>query len=312
MIRSDEVNWFRYLRNIVYYMLLFYSLLHLIFFRFLPDNVPKTIIFGFTLLIGFSMIRIGIEHYLFHTDIISSSNVYLTANSFNAFVGRTLYDTFDAVIYSLAYWHYWRTVWLQKQQLATEQKLTKTRISFLKAQINPHFLYNTLNFFYSEAAATNPNVARSILLLSDIMRYTVSSSSEEKVSLAKETEMIEKYLEIQRIRFGDNLHAKLHIEGFLAFRLIPPLILLTFVENAFKYGKLNDPDNPLEIRLSVNSNGLDFFCSNLKNTNFKDRESTGVGIENIKQRLEIIYHSDFHLAIENKVDFYTVSLNINF
>ncbi|MDZ7899441.1 MAG: histidine kinase [Arcicella sp.] len=185
----------------------------------------------------------------------------------------------------------------------------KTEIKFLKAQINPHFLFNTLNFLYAETYKLSPKLSEGILMLTGIMRYTVQSTQNEEISIEKEAEFLRKYVQIQQLRFHNTLNIELEINIFSPNFTIPPLIILSFVENAFKYGKLNDPKNPLEIRLESNPKSIIFYCKNLINNHFKD-PSTAVGIDNIRTRLDR-HCPDYNLVINKDDNFYEVNLLIN-
>lgn len=232
------------------------------------------------------------------------------------FVSFEVWRLSTATFYAIAYWIYLQSLQDQKMRYLSEIKLIETQdvllsteIKFLKAQINPHFLFNTLNFLYAETYKISPKVGEGILLLTEIMRYTVQSTNNEEITIEKEAEFLRKYVEIQQLRFHDRLQIVLDINIFSPSVSIPPLIILSFVENAFKYGKLNDPNHPLTIKLESNPTYILFYCTNLKNTHFRD-PSTAVGIENIKSRLSK-HCNDYELNITDENSIYTVTLKIN-
>ncbi|WP_421769771.1 sensor histidine kinase [Emticicia sp.] len=231
-----------------------------------------------------------------------------------------LFDTYKfatTTFYAIAYWIYLESIKEKNLRIKaeielrkTQEELLKTEIKFLKAQVNPHFLFNTLNFFYAESYKLSPKLGEGIMTLTEIMRYTVQSTQNEEIPVEKEAEFLHKYVEIQQLRFHNQLQVCLETNIFSPNQLIPPLIILTFVENAFKYGKLNDPNKPLIIKLEAEPTEIRFFCQNLKNTHFQE-PSTSVGIENIKIRLNK-HCDDYDLSVTDENNLYTVNLQINF
>ena len=241
---------------------------------------------------------------------------YKFPNSLFRYVSFEVWRFSNVTFYTLAYWIYVQSLREQKfrylaeiKLIETEETLLKTEIKFLKAQINPHFLFNTLNFLYAETYKLSPKLSEGILMLTDIMRYTVESTQNEEISIEKEAEFLRKYVQIQQLRFHNTLQVILEVNIFSPNLAIPPLIILSFVENAFKYGKLNDVTNPLIITLESDPKIIKFYCKNLVNTHFKD-PSTAVGMDNIKNRLDKHYNN-YNLNITNNNNFYTVNLIIN-
>ena len=142
------------------------------------------------------------------------------------------------------------------------------------------------------------------------MRYSVESTKNEKSSLVKEIEAISEYINLQSIRFGNNLYVNFTQGGVILFFSIPPLILVSLVENAFKYGIHDDPEHPIEIDVKVSHVGLTFLCKNKKRLDFVDRETTSVGLENVRRRLEMAFPERFTLNTTNSNFFYEVNLDI--
>jgi two-component system, LytTR family, sensor kinase len=130
-------------------------------------------------------------------------------------------------------------------------------------------------------------------------------------SLENEIEFLENFIEIHRLRFYTNFYLNFQVEGFVRDKKIAPLIFITFVENAIKHGILNDPKHPITILLSVGNTGLDFMVKNHKQHGFKDKTS-GIGLENTKNRLKLMYPDKHQITIQDKAHFYTVSLQLTF
>jgi hypothetical protein len=198
----------------------------------------------------------------------------------------------------------------QLQQKVMEKEVVDARLQSLKYQINPHFLFNSLNFLYSQSLPLSEELARATMLLSKMMRYGLQENSEEaKVSLAGEVEHLQNFIEFNQLRFSNQLQVDFKVEGQISIRRIMPLLLITFVENAFKYGELHQSENPLQIHLSVDSQNLTFFVWNKKRSGPKE-DSTGIGLENIRKRLALGYPEKHSLSIQDEEDFYAIRLTV--
>ena len=174
-----------------------------------------------------------------------------------------------------------------------------TQIAFLQAQINPHFLYNTLNFIYSEAIMVSDTVAESIMTLSNIMRYTLTETGNDTlVSLYSEINHIKNYIKLQKMRFSNELYLDMTIEGEenINHLEILPLVLISFVENVFKHGDIHDPQHPAKIAIIVEENSFFLSIYNRKNKGPKEQTS-GVGMNNITTRMDILYGDKYQVEI---------------
>ncbi len=196
------------------------------------------------------------------------------------------------------------------KQKALEKEVVDARLQSLKYQINPHFLFNSLNFLYSQALPLSDELARATMLLSKMMRYGLQENSEEaKVALSGEIEHLYNFIEFNQLRFSNQLQVDFQVEGNVAIRRIMPLLLITFVENAFKYGELQRADAPLRIQLKVDSEKMEFQVHN-KKRNGPREDSTGIGIENIRKRLLLGYPGKHTLNISEDESFYDTKLTI--
>jgi LytS/YehU family sensor histidine kinase len=191
-----------------------------------------------------------------------------------------------------------RTLEIQEEkkrsfQLTIENQ--RAELDKLKAQINPHFLFNTLNFFYSEIRPYHKKAAESVLLLSDILRYSlIEHKDDDLVDLSDEVQYLKNYIEFQRNRFYDNFFLTFNIdwkEGS-GRKKIPSMILITLVENCFKYADLKDPAQPCEIEIVVKEEAFTFETKNKVLENTFEKPSTGLGLNNIRNRLKLIYGDD--------------------
>jgi sensor histidine kinase YesM len=201
---------------------------------------------------------------------------------------------------------------LEQRTFQLEKEKMQADYLFLKAQINPHFLHNTLNFLYSRSLPYSSELSEGILTLSEIMRYSLDKTegADGKVPLCKEIEHVHHVLKIQQLRFGNSLQIVFVIRGEPADHRILPFVLITLVENAFKHGDLLSTDNPVRLELDINPEGhLHFFCSNRKKTGPKEL-STGIGLDNTRKRLELAYGENYSLYIKDQRELFTVDLII--
>ncbi|GAB3509558.1 hypothetical protein GCM10027442_17000 [Emticicia fontis] len=202
--------------------------------------------------------------------------------------------------------------WRETEQRAVQAEADKANaeLSFLKAQINPHFLFNTLNNIYSLAVTNNKNTAASIMKLSQIMRYVTDEVSEDFVPLQSEIECISNYIDLQRLRLSKKTEVVFEVTGITDSKSISPLLLMTFVENAFKHGISNHENSIIEIKIFADAQTIQFDCKNTLFTTSRKVERTGIGLSNTRQRLSHLYKDRYSLRIDDKQDFYSVELII--
>ena len=199
---------------------------------------------------------------------------------------------------------------LEKAMIIAELKFKEAELKLLKAQIQPHFLFNTLNNLYSLAIAKSEKTPGVIITISDLLSYIIYDCTAEKVSLDKEVNFIMNYIELERLRYDENLRLSLLFPENTSGKSIAPMILHAFVENSFKHGAGNDPGNPwISLDLSVTDGALKLKLSNSKFL-ASEPEQKGIGITNAKKRLELIYPGRHHLDIVNEEKVYTLTLDI--
>jgi two-component system, LytTR family, sensor kinase len=201
---------------------------------------------------------------------------------------------------------------LEERTFKLEKEKMQADYLFLKAQINPHFLHNTLNFLYARSLPLSPELSEGILTLSEIMRYSLDNHEDGngKVLLSHEIEHVHNIIRMQQLRFENTLQVQFSLSGEPSGQRILPFILITLVENAFKHGDLKSTENPVKIELEVSADGrMHFVCSNRKKTGPKEL-STGIGLDNTRKRLELAYGENYSLFIKNQRDIFTVDLTI--
>jgi two-component system LytT family sensor kinase len=207
---------------------------------------------------------------------------------------------------------------VQKWQF-TEQQVSKAQaekahaeLSFLKAQINPHFLFNTLNNIYALSVSQSGKTPESIMKLSNIMRYVTDEVAEDLVPLQSEIDCINDYIDLQKLRIGKTTKLKVEYSGEIKNQKIAPLVLMTFVENVFKYGISKHKTAAITIRLNIEDNKLLFFCQNVIFPHAAGSKRRGIGISNTRQRLEHMYPGKHRLEINTDNELFTVNLEIDY
>jgi len=198
---------------------------------------------------------------------------------------------------------------LQNLILNTKFKAKEQELAYLKNQIHPHFLFNTLNTIYGLALKNSKETPYIILKLSNLLDYILYQANKPTVRLIDELRHLEQYIDLERIRFKDTLKVNFTNEIENQDLLITPLLLLPFVENAFKHGSIIDGFLNVIIDISVIDKELNFSIKNSANHNIT---SEGLGLKNIKERLEILYPNAHDLKIDSNPNWFTVNLKINY
>lgn len=236
-------------------------------------------------------------------------------HNYNTNVSLTYY-VLDNVYYGLVYFVLGSLLFLLDNQITTQKSqallIRQTReaeLQFLRSQINPHFLFNTLNNIYSLVYEQSPKAPEAVLKLAELMRYLLYEQK-EKVPLTRELEYVQSFIDLQRLRFSGELPLELKVDGSAEKHEIIPHLLICFIENAFKHGDFKDPSMPLRIRLTCNGGTVTFETENKISQQHKD-ERGGVGLENIKRRLELLYPKHHTLQVTNNGQKYASQLILN-
>lgn len=190
-----------------------------------------------------------------------------------------------------------------------EQQKTQAELAFLRTQINPHFLYNTLNYIYSLAYPVSEPLAEAVLRLSDLMRYLLHESPDGQVALSKEVDYLENYLALFRLRFEEKFFVNFRQAGAaVGGQRVATLLLIPFVENALKHGVVNQAAYPIDIQLTLPTpDRLEFTVSNRISQHHKDA-TTGVGLPNIRRRLALLYPGRHTLRVQDDGQTYRTQL----
>lgn len=213
-------------------------------------------------------------------------------------------NSFNLLMFIIVHVFVFATCIYEQWQFTKEQMLN-TEISFLKAQINPHFLFNTLNSIYALTLVKSDNAPDAVIRLSGMMRYAVSEANYGQVPLSKEISYISNYVALQKLRITEKILITYELTGETEDKLITPFLLIPFIENAFKYGVNAEENSDIWIRIDIHEAELIMQVENNKVFVKKDKDyGTSLGIKNTKKRLQLLYPGRHSLKIKDgKYDF---------
>jgi hypothetical protein len=218
-------------------------------------------------------------------------------------ITHSFYLYMTVILFSLLLRVRSRLYMVQREKMIAE-------LNSLKNQINPHFLFNTLNSIYALAVRKDEQTADSIINLAGMMRYMIKDASGEKIALQKELDFLSHYIELQKNRLRSTAQVAFSISGNPSGLDIAPLILISFIENAFKYGVNPDMDSPVSIHIDIEKEALNMAVSNYKVLVTHPEHSTRIGLANTRKRLDLLYQRKHHLDIKEDKEKYAVNLSI--
>jgi LytS/YehU family sensor histidine kinase len=203
------------------------------------------------------------------------------------------------------YYHQHHSLQLQKEN-------TEAQLQLLTAQVHPHFLFNTLNNIFSKTQTESPGGSRMIMSLSDMLRYILYEGQKPLVPLKQEIQMISEYIELEKLRYGNKLDVHKLTPGKLDDIYIAPLLLLPFVENCFKHGASNMLQNPwINLTIEIKNTTLVMKLMNGKTPlNLNAKSKPGIGISNVRQRLELLYKDKYELQVREDAEVFVVDLKV--
>jgi len=265
-------------------------------------------------------IVIGVIVYAYIYFLLPSFGIIIySSKNFKPFIQQAIWDYVHCFAFALLYFYINQTfkkerenAALKQQELKTQQEKLQYEYAFLRSQINPHFLHNTLNTLFSEALEYSPELADNILKLSTIMRYSLEAVEHEsgKVSVQKELEQLQTLIDIHNLRFGNAGNTDYRVQGDVTNQSVPPFSFITIVENAFKYGDLKDPEHPLTIRIVLQPSEVYFYCSNKIKTMGIQLSSSNIGISNLGKRLDVAFKDRYTMNARQENGLYIFELTI--
>ncbi|MCP9612030.1 sensor histidine kinase [Coprobacter tertius] len=288
----------KWIKNNYLFVITLIIYLYALYFTYRKVNLPSLFIqhkFGRIILI--IILLLSVTELLTHFPLPDIHNSKLSINFRKHLHAQTIWFFFLIISgFSLAIeiaFELFRQI-LSKQEIETAKN--KAELALYKAQINPHFLFNTLNALYGLAITKSDHTESAFVKFSNILKYMYTNSSSETIDVGKEIDYIRQYVDLQLLRL--NRHTQVIFESQTDEEQIqiPPMILITFVENAFKYGTSSDEDCSIIIRIIVKEGILNFETHNAIMKNIQGKSST-IGIENCRKRLELLYPGRFSLDI---------------
>lgn len=285
----------------------FYFCYLLIYPLFLRKGKTWVLLLGILLAyLLFLLLRSSLEEVIY--PLWLGFDNYYDGTSVGFYMVDNIYYGVPFIFFSAAIYFVQEAFTKKKQNDLLKREARQAELSFLKNQINPHFLYNSLNYIYSLAIPVSEQLSDAVLKLSDMMRYTLKEHPGGLVPIAQEWQYIQDYVSFFRMRFEPGFYVELQAHGTKEQR-IPALLLIPFVENAFKHGATDNPKHPIRIHLEVNSKRLTFTVSN-KVSNKQRDHSSGIGLANVKRRLQLIYPDRHELLVAGNGRTYKVTLII--
>lgn len=202
-----------------------------------------------------------------------------------------------------------RWMGLEKEKFKLQKESVENQLAFLKNQISPHFFMNTLNNIHALVDIDSEEAKEAIVKLSNLMRHLLYDSEEGQNSIQKEVDFIRSYVELMRLRFTDKVKIELDIPNEIPDKSIPPLLFTSLLENAFKHGVSYNASSHIKIAMSFDSDRLKFMIENSNHAKNTD-EPSGIGIENTRRRLDLLFMNQYDFAVDESQEKYAVNLNI--
>ncbi len=251
------------------------------------------------------LLKDGHDRYLYENVI---------GDSGKSFFSNSLYN-FSIVLFYLAFASalHLSKEWYRQQELIRKMEVEKlsTELEYLRAQINPHFLFNSINTIYFQIDKQNNAARETLNKFSDMLRYQLYECNADKIEIEKEIKYLDSYVNLQRLRMGTNYTIKFDCAENLNHFNIPPLLLIPFVENAFKHvSNYTERNNEINIRLSKEGNEFKFSVVNTVEDTPPRSESGGIGLKNVKRRLELLYGEAYSLTIHKTSETFSVTLEL--
>jgi hypothetical protein len=306
--RRGEPDWVRIIPDFLFHIIMLLIISYLNYFYFLPRLIRDRKAARY--LLSFLPVFAGLSYLLLLGKrwLITNGG---DGNDSWAYSTRFGLSVFMAVFFVAAFVGLLRFI---EDYFELENRQLTSELRFLKAQVNPHFLFNTLNNLYFLAVNQSDRTPEVVAKLSGMMRYMIHESNEEKVPLTKEVAYIENYLDLEKLRLNEDIPITFEVHGEIAGVRITPLILITFLENAFKHGIGNASEGSwITVSLKIEAGTLHYKVANsiIRQTEKTVREASGIGLTNVQRRLDLSYPGKHSLDVTEDTERYRVHLKID-
>ncbi len=313
LLNSGEGSWWFILLmeliNVFFYMLIVYFNLLYLIPNYLTEK--KFLLYG-ALLIAFSILLAPIKILVFYLLLSQSpgdqSNLLQDQGYF--FLSHFVVAGASTIVKIISDW-----LRHQRERKDLQTQTMQSELRFLKSQINPHFLFNTLNNLYALTLKKSDKAPEIVIKLSEMMRYMLYECNEKQVPLSKEVKYIKNYLDLEHLRKGNNVDISFEVEGQVSDQKIAPLMFIPFLENSFKHGLSNQIDRGyVAAKLISKSDEIYFYIENSKPERLispETRRVGGIGLVNVRRRLNLLYPDQYELNIKETPKSYAVELKVN-
>lgn len=309
-----EDYWYSFKSNMVTVtlgMLLAYFHVYVLLPRFVfRKKIISYVVFFFIALLIFYVIRTELIFMFINENVWPESQTPQRAYAFNHILVVFLIGVYDV---GLATTIKLTTDWIFERKRNENLQATQlqTELQFLKTQIQPHFFFNTLNNLYALTLDKSKQAPEVVLKLSEIMEYILYDAKEKKVRLFNEIKYVQNYIDLEKLRYGEKVKVKINMQGDIEAQNVPPLLFLPFIENCFKHGTIDT--NKLNVKITfevTRDNLLKFSVINNYNLFAQSDNNHGIGNQNVKRRLELLYGEKFTLNTRTEKQNYIVELEI--
>jgi LytS/YehU family sensor histidine kinase len=276
----------------------------------IPRYAQQKKVFAYT---GLLIVALGLYVLLKNTHDVYLNGYVLGDEARRSLFYNTYYNFSIAIFYlSFSIALQLSKAWYFQRELIRKMEVEKlsTELEYLKAQINPHFVFNSLNTIYFQIDKQNINARESLSAFSEMLRYQLYECNGHEIAIEKEIIYLKNYVELQRMRKDENYNISFVVEENLKGFTISPLLLIPFVENAFKHVSHYPDKNEVRIQLGKHDNNVELSVFNTKERKTINSGFAGIGLKNVKRRLELLYRNRHALVIDDKTDSYQVNLSI--
>ncbi len=298
---------------LITFFISFYTVYFLNYFLVCPRTVkkkqiPQFIVAAILLFLIYSGVRYLLEELLLF-NITDRHNYDDGSRKFIFYVVDNSYYAVQAILYSTSLYLLFEYLENNKKMHTLQLEHKKAELNLLKSQLEPHFLFNTLNTFYTELVNVQPKTAKDIHRLSQLLRYVTYEAHQDFMPLNRELQFVSDYIFFQKKRFEDNLSLNYEVEGIIGNQPIPSLVLIHFIENIFKHGVLNDKASPAVIKIQITTERFTLTTRN-KISHSENYSKKGIGEVSLRRRLSAIYGSSFQLKLVQNENIFNTYLSI--